>query len=147
MLQRRRIINQTERVHRPGIAQQFSPPEASLDANRWNILQVVRGIVAGSAFQAVILLQKKRSLFRIFGRPDILTPPLSRYILQIRIGRVPVLHVDNKARVISNSGIPSLQPIIEPAYRLIPPLDSRAEICIIREGMVPRPDDRLDRSL
>ena len=43
MIQRRRIIDQAERVDRPRIAQQLSPPEASFHADCRHILQLVRG--------------------------------------------------------------------------------------------------------
>ena len=56
VFQRRRIINETECVHRPRIAQQFSPPEASLDANCGNVFQLMRCLNPGSSLHRVILM-------------------------------------------------------------------------------------------
>ena len=47
LLQRRRIINQTESIHRPHIAQQLAPPESRFHADRRHIFELMR--VSGRA--------------------------------------------------------------------------------------------------
>src|ERR1700727_3988934 len=60
---------------------------------------------------------------------------------------MPVLHINDESRILRHARITPLEPVIKPAHGLIAPLHLRARHCVIRKSMVPRPDDRLDRSL
>src|ERR1700677_514902 len=60
---------------------------------------------------------------------------------------MPVLQVDQQARVLQHPGITPLEPVIEPAYRLITPLIPRSVIAAVRKVMIPGTDPRLDRRL
>src|ERR1700740_1946809 len=60
---------------------------------------------------------------------------------------MPVLLINDKSRIILNSCIAALNPIVEPAHRLIAPLHPWPEVGIVRKRMVPWPHDGFDRSL
>src|SRR3954463_16130334 len=94
--------------------------------------------------ESVIALKEERGVVGSGGRPSVFASPFSRHLGQVRVRRMPVLHVDHKPRIIFYASVASLQPVIEPAYGLITPLDARSEISIVRKRMVPRSDDRLD---
>ena len=50
---------------------------------------------------------------------------LPAHFLQIRIRRMPMLHVNHQPRIMLHAGVASLQPVVEPAHRLIAPFDAR----------------------
>src|SRR5882724_13224926 len=95
----------------------------------------------------MISVKKECCRLRIFRRPHIFAPPFSGNFWQIGVRWPPVLHVYDHPRVILDASIAPFEPVIEPAYGLIAPLDGGSEIRLVGPGMVPRADDRLDRSL
>src|ERR1700722_5075524 len=57
---------------------------------------------------------------------------------------MPGLHIDNNPGVVLHARVGAFEPRIEPAYGLVPPLHLRPEVRLIREGVIPRTDDRFD---
>src|SRR5271165_6844228 len=57
---------------------------------------------------------------------------------------MPVLDEDGDRRFGKQPGVGALEPVIPPAGRFGPPFDSGAGDSVVREGMVPRTDQRLD---
>src|ERR1700722_15099509 len=55
---------------------------------------------------------------------------------------MPVLHIDHKPGVVLHASVAAFEPMIEPAYGLVPPLHLRPEVRLIRAGGIPRNDDR-----
>ncbi len=58
-----------------------------------------------------------------------------------------MLHENHEPRIFPNARVPPLEPVIEPAHRLIAPLDLGPEVWIIGIGMIPGPHNRLNGSL
>src|SRR5580700_743954 len=93
--------------------------------------------------QSVIRLQVQHRVLLSLRGPSGLRPPLSGNGLQIRIGRKPMTHVDHELWILQDTRITTLQPVVPPAYRVLAPLDARAEVGIVRIRMVPRSDEGL----
>src|SRR3954462_12496121 len=85
----------------------------------------------------MVWLQKECSVLVVARRPLIFAPPFSRHLLQIRVRRPPMLHVNHQPWIMLHSGVPPLEPVIEPPHRLVSPLHSRSEIGVVGEGMIP----------
>src|SRR5579863_7626419 len=58
---------------------------------------------------------------------------------------MPMLHIDHQHGIALRAGVAALEPVVEPTYCLIAPLDLRPEIRFIGEGVIPWADDRFDR--
>src|SRR5215471_16441066 len=63
---------------------------------------------------------------------------------QMRIRRMPVPHEDGQRSLAHDAGIAVLEPVVPPAHGLVAPFNLRTGFGVIREGMVPRADDRLE---
>src|SRR5277367_5859209 len=92
----------------------------------------------------VCLQEQERRSFTGW-RPLIFTPPLSGDSRQVRIRRMPMLHINHQPRIIFEARIFALQPMVPPARRLIAPLHLRTESGVIWECMVPWADDGFHR--
>ena len=77
--------------------------------------------------------------------PAIFSTPLTGNVLQSRIRRMPILHVNHQLRILQNTGVAPFEPVIPPANSLIAPLDLRAGNCVVREGVIPRSYDCFQR--
>ena len=136
LLQRSRIIYQAERVHGPLVGEQFSPPEAGFHADRRNILQPMK--VAQLRLEpACDSPEGKAWIASRSVAASRLDAPFPGHGFQIRIGRKPMAHKDDELWILQHPGIASLQPIVPPADSIFAPLDARAEVSIVRIGMVP----------
>src|SRR6476469_1068980 len=98
-------------------------------------------------FQSMVWLGKENHFAHIARRPAVFTPPFAGNVLQVRIWRVPVLHVNNQPGIGQNTCVSPLEPVIPPAYSFRAPFDLRTGDGVVWKGVVPRPDDRLQRGL
>ena len=60
---------------------------------------------------------------------------------------MPVLHIDDQPGIVQHAGVSSLEPVIPPADSFSAPLDLGAGDGVMRKGVVPRSDNRLQRGL
>ena len=89
------------------------------------------------AAERVIRLRIKHLLADARDRPAIFVAPAARRVLEIRAGRMPVAHVHREARLLEDSGVDPLEPVIEPAHRLVPPFHARIRVGLVRPGVRP----------
>src|SRR5260221_2679716 len=73
--------------------------------------------------------------------------PFAGHVLRLGIGRMPVLLIDDDARILEYARVASLEPVVEPPHRLIPPFKQRPVIAAIWEAVVPGSDPCLERRL
>ncbi len=92
-------------------------------------------------------LQEQNGRRDITWRPAFLATPFSGHGFQFRIRGMPVLHINHQLRISQHAGVAAFEPIVPPTYGFIAPLDTRAEIRVVGESVVPRSDDRFDRRL
>ena len=97
--------------------------------------------------QSMVRLGKEDRVAHIARRPAVLAPPFTGNVLQVRIWRVPVLHINDQPGIVQHAGVSSLEPVIPPADGLSAPLDLRAGDGVMWKGVVPRSDNRLQRGL
>src|SRR5260221_84690 len=82
----------------------------------------------------------------ISSEADSLSAPFASHVLEVRVGGVPILHVNRKRQLDHDPRVSTLEPVIPPAERLISPFDLGAGLGIVGKGVIPRPDDGLHRS-
>src|SRR5579863_10355129 len=57
---------------------------------------------------------------------------------------MPVLHIDHEARIVLDSCVATLEPVVEPTHSLVAPFNSRPEVRVIGERVIPWADKGLD---
>src|SRR5262249_58319372 len=83
--------------------------------------------------------------FSVRWRPGIFPSPFARDVFQVWIGRVPMTQIDNQPRMLQNTCVTILEPVIPPADSLIAPLNLRTGMGIVRESMGPWTNEGLQR--
>jgi DHA3 family tetracycline resistance protein-like MFS transporter len=106
----------------------------------WQLMLVCLGY---RLCQSMVRLGKEDRVAHIVRWPDVFAPPFTGNVLEIWIWRMPVLHIDDQPGVVQHAGVSSLEPVIPPPDGLIAPFDLRAGDGVVREGVVPRSDNRL----
>ena len=96
--------------------------------------------------QHVIRLQEECGFSHSPGRPRVFLAPYARYVLEVGIRWMPVLHIDDQLWIVEHAGISPLEPVVPPADSLITPLDLGSGNGIVGEGVIPGSDDRANRS-
>src|SRR5580704_545836 len=80
-------------------------------------------------------------------RKAIFSAPIAGDFRNVRIGRIPVTHVNFKARLIENAVLLALQPIIPPARGFYTPFNRPAGLSVVRKSVIPRAEQRFYRRM
>src|ERR1035441_2035607 len=88
------IIGEAESVGGALVGEQFSPPQSGLYANAWYVAKLVDGGLGGTGIEGVSIVEIERRVGHVPGRPANFTAPFSRYGFEVRVGGVPVLHIN-----------------------------------------------------
>ena len=141
----RRIVGQAEGVNRPRIGEQFAPPESGFHTSAWNVAELMLRRLGSLGGENVRLEKIESCTHSVSRRPSNFRAPVAGNRLKLRIGGMPVLHVNRERRLLHNSCVAILQPVVPPAQGLIPPFDLRAGLGIVGKSVIPRSNDRFDR--
>src|SRR5271163_166962 len=98
--QRSRIVSEAESVHGSLIGKQFSPPESRLYPHARNVTKLVFGGLGGTGREDMSVVEIERRRRHVPRRPSNFAPPVSGQVLQMRIGRVPLLHINRERRLL-----------------------------------------------
>ena len=150
LLERRRVVDEAEGVARTLIRRDVAPPEhrpAGLDAGRRHVAQPIHGRGAGRGGERPVVPRVEHAIPDPRDRPARLGAPPARSDLEKRPRRVPVSDVHRQARLLHDPRVFSLEPLVVPADGLAAPVEPGLRIRLVRPGVVPRADDRLDRRL
>ena len=142
------VVGQAEGIGTALVVGHIPPPHdgaAGLHAGAGYAAQLVRGFLGLHVGQGVIGLRMHHPLLDTLHGPAVFPAPESRRSFQVWAGGVPLAYVDREARLIHDPGVDALQPLVEPAHRLVAPLHARLGVGIVWKGVGPRPDHRLDR--
>ena len=146
-IERRGIVDQTVGVNRTLVGGEIAPPESGFVADGRDVLQLMwrRCSVAsgGTSPENDSARGKNVSRVRICWRPGFLCAPVAGNFRDVRIRRIPVAHVNFEARLVHDSVLTSLQPVIPPARSFHAPFDGRAGLGVVRKSVIPRADQTL----
>src|SRR5271156_4622967 len=88
----------------------------------------------------MVRLEEERLRLHVRGWPGFLGTPLAGNFRDVRVGRIPVAHVQFETRLGHDSVLNSFQPGMPPARGLGTPFDRRTGFSFVRKSVIPRPD-------
>ncbi len=95
----------------------------------------------------MIGLRVERTFLDALDWPALFPAPVAWCLLERRARRMPVAHVNRESWLVHDSGVATLQPLIEPAHGLVAPLHAGPGIGLVRPGVVPGAHHPFHRSV